>query len=113
MNIHVESYGHAVILVLKGELDADSLGAFKQQAERQLRDKQVIDLVLDLQYVPFIDSEAMEYLLDLQEQLAERLGQIKLVKPDRNVMKILEMTRLLPSFEIFTEVPEAVKVTQG
>jgi stage II sporulation protein AA (anti-sigma F factor antagonist) len=111
MNIQTESYGHAVILILKGELDADSLGSLKQTVERQLRDREVVDLVLNLEDVPFIDSEALQYLLDLQELLAERLGQVKLVKPDENVLKILEMTRLKSNFEVFWEVPEAAKVT--
>ena len=112
MRIQTESYGQAIILILKGELDADSLAGLKQAVERQLRSREVIDLVLNLENVPFIDSEALQYLLDVQELLAERLGQVKLVKPDQNILKILEMTRLRSNFEVFWEVPEAAKVTQ-
>ena len=113
MNATAESYGHAVILNCKGELTEDSLTAFKQVVDHQLMGKEVIDLVLNLEQVPFIDSAGMEYLLDLQELLAARLGQVKFIKPDDNVRKILEITRLEGAFETFKDVNEAVKVIQG
>jgi anti-anti-sigma factor len=59
--------------------------------------------------VPFIDSAGLEYLLDLQEKLAQRMGQVKLIKPDENIRKILELTRLASVFEVFKDIPEAVK----
>lgn len=110
MNIQAESYGHAIILILEGELTEDSLTAFKQAVDHQLEKKEMIDLVLNLKKVPFIDSTCLEYLLDLQETLSERLGQIKLVKPEANVLKILEITRLDTNFEVYDEVPQAAKV---
>ena len=123
MKIHAESYGRAVILILEGELTEDSLGAFKQAVDHQLKgaqplknqtkgdtSREVIDLVLNLEKMSFIDSVSLEYLLDLQELLAERLGQVKFVKANENVRKILEITRLESTFEIFDEVPEAMNV---
>jgi len=112
MNINAESYGHAVILNLKGELTADTLGAFQQAVDRQLEGKEVIDIVLNLEEVPFVDSAALEYLLDLQDRLNERLGRVRFVKCDENVAKILEITRLDTVFEVFADVPEAVKALQ-
>ena len=109
MNIEAETYGDTVMLILKGELTADSLGVFSQGMEHQLENREIIDVVLDLANVPFIDSATLEYLLDLQDRLAERLGQIKLVRCDANVRKILEITRLEQAFEIFEDPAEAVK----
>ena len=113
MNIQAESYGHALILNLSGELNADALEAFRQTVDRHLEGKEVVDLVLNLASVTFIDSEGLECLLDLQDRLAERLGQVKLVRPTENVATILEITRLKPSFDIYHDVPEAAKVAQG
>ena len=109
MNITAESYGHAVVLNLQGEMVEDTLGALKQAVEHQLQSEGVIDLVLNLEAVPFLDSRALEYLLALQESLAERFGQVRLLKPDANVRKILEITRLDTVFEVCREVTEAVK----
>jgi anti-anti-sigma factor len=109
MNITTESYGHAVILLLKGEFGEDDLGAIRQAVEHQLEADEVVDIVFNLAEVPFIDSAGLEYLLDLQDRLAERFGQVKLVCPDENVAQILEFTRLRSTFEVYKETHEAVK----
>ncbi|KKL60766.1 hypothetical protein LCGC14_2202040 [marine sediment metagenome] len=111
MNVTVESYGQAVVLNCKGELTEDCLDAFKRVVEHQLAEDQVHDLVLNLEEVPFLDSAVLEYLLELQEQLLARMGQVKLVKPDENVVKIIEVTRLDSSFEQFEELTNAVRNT--
>ena len=113
MNLTAESYGHAVMLNIKGELTEDSLGAFRREVDHQLGGKDVVDLVLNLEKVPFIDSACLDYLLDLQERMAEKLGQVKLAKPDDNVRKILEITRLQGTFEIYRDATEAVKAIQA
>ena len=113
MNIQVESYGHAVILNLKGEVTEDVLGSLGEAVEHQLEAPEVVDVVFHLGGVPFVDSAALEYLLELRDRLSERFGQVKLVKVDDNVMTILEVTRLRSSFEIYRDVSEAVKVTQA
>jgi anti-anti-sigma factor len=77
--------------------------------DHQLESDEVVDVVFNLEGSPFIDSAALEYLMDLQDRLAERLGQVKLVRPDENVAAILEFTRLRSLFEIYKETHEAVK----
>ena len=109
MQITAESYGQAVILNCKGELTADSLEAFKRAVEHQLAEKQVRDLVLNFEEVPFLDSAALEYLLELQVTLADRLGQVKLARLDENLRKIMEITRLESAFERYDDLSEAVR----
>ena len=99
MNITTESYGHTVMLNLKGDLTEDSIAAFIQAVDHQLRDTEIIDLVLNMEDVPFVDSLALETLLDLQDRLTERFGRIKLANVDENIQKILEITRLDTAFE--------------
>jgi len=113
MNVTAESYGSAVILNLKGELTEDVLNALRQAVNHQLEDREVIDIVLNLSAVPFMDSAGLEYLLDLQDSLAERLGQVKLLGIDENVRTILEMTRLRSGFEVYSDASDAVKTIQA
>ena len=113
MNITAESYGHAIMFNLQGELTGDSLAAFMQAVEHQLKDGEVIDIVLNMEMVNFIDSEALECLLDLQDRLAERFGQIKLVKIDESVRTILEITRLANTFDTYDDVNNAVKAMEA
>jgi anti-sigma B factor antagonist len=109
MNIAVESYGHSVVLNLKGELTEDTLATVSQTIDHQLLEEDVVDVVLNMENVPFVDSNVLEYLLGLQDRLLERMGQVKLLRCDENVRKILEITRLESSFEMFKETHEAVK----
>ena len=109
MIVKAESYGQVVVLNCRGEFTTDSLEAFQRTVEKQLADAQVRDLVLNLEDVPFVDSAVLEYLLELQEQLSERLGQVKLARPHQNTWKVFEITRLENAFEKFEDVSEAVK----
>ena len=113
MTIRTESYGHAVIFFPEGELNDDSLESFKQAVDHQLEAKEVIDLAVDMAKVSFVDSVTLEYFLDLQDRLAERLGQVKFINLDSNMRKILEITRLESNFETCADVAEAVKVIQN
>ena len=109
MKVSAESYGQAVVLSFRGELNADSLDALQRAVDAQLAGEGVHDLVLDLAEVPFVDSACLEYLLDLQERLGEQLGQVKLARLEENVRKIFEITRLDNAFEAFEDVADAVK----
>jgi len=112
MNIGAETYGHAVVLNVQGEITEESLGDLRQAVDKQLGDADAIDIVLNLEKVAFLDSAALEYLLDLQDRLAERLGQVKLARGDENVRKILEITRLAGILEMYDQIEEAVKTVQ-
>jgi anti-anti-sigma factor len=109
MNVNTESFGAAVLLIIKGEMTADDIAALRKAVDHELEDPDVLDVVVDMQDVPFVDSAAWEFLLDLQDELAERMGQVKLARCDENVRKIAEMTRLDQELEIFDAVEPAVR----
>ncbi len=113
MNISTESYTHTVVLNIEGELTEDSIAAFTQAVDHRLQDADVLDVALNIENVPFVDSAALECILDLQDRLSERFGQVKLIKPDENVQKILEITRLTSTFETHDSITEAVKAVQA
>jgi len=111
MNIPVEDYGHAVILKPKGELTEDTLGGFREVVDHQLAEDAVVDVIVDMEEIAFVDSMVLEYLLDLQERLQEKFGQVRFAGCNDNVAKILEMTRLDLVFEVFENTDDAVRVT--
>ena len=113
MSIPVEDYGHAVILKPKGELTEDTLSAFKEAVEHQLEEEAVVDVIVDMEEITFIDSNVLEYLLDLQDALHEKFGQVRLAKCDENIVKILEITRLDLVFEVFSDTNDAVTVARA
>lgn len=113
MKINAETYGHAVMLLVKGEIIEDSLDAFRQAVDHQLASEDILDVIINLEEVPFVDSAALEYLLDLQDRLAAKLGQVRLAKCDENLQKILEITDLASTFEVHAEIADAVKAVQA
>ena len=113
MKATAESYGHAVVLNVSGELTDDCLSVFRQMVEHHLSDTNVVDLVLNLEEVPFIDSVVLEYLVDLQMKLAERMGQVKLARCDETLREILEITRLTTTFEIVPDPADALRTANA
>lgn len=109
MNITAENHGSVVVLNLRGELTDDSLAAFAKAVDHELEDKEVVDVVLNMENVPFLDSAALTYLLDLQDRLSERLGQVKLGAIDDNIRVILEVTRLKATFDVYENAAEALQ----
>ena len=62
---------------------------------------------------PFIDSAALEYLLDVKDSLAERLGIVTLLGCDETVRKILEITRLESNFHIEDAAPAVAEAVNS
>ena len=113
MSIPVEDYGHAVILKPKGELTEDTLNALKEVVDHQLINDAVVDVIVDMEEITFVDSNVLEYLLDTQDALHDKFGQVRLAGCDENISKILEMTRLDLVFEVFDNTNDAVRVTRA
>ncbi len=113
MDIAAENYGHAVMLKPRGDLTEDTLSVFQQAVEHQLENEDIVDVVLDMENVPFVDSMALEYFLDLQDRLGKKFGQVHLARCDPHVHKILEINRLEGQFEMFDDVYEALKVMRS
>jgi anti-anti-sigma factor len=108
MEIKVERYGRAANLACKGDLNEDSLEVFSKEVDAQLAGD-VTDLILDLAEVGFVDSAGLEYLLALQERIAERRGQVTLTNLNENVSKVLEITRLDKAFSIVGDTIAAIQ----
>lgn len=108
MNIKCEDYDHVSVIGITGELAADSSEILRQQVQDRF-DRRINFFVLDLEFATFIDSQGLDTLLWLQEQCEERLGHVRLCKPDDTCTKILQVTRLDSRFDVFADVAEAVK----
>lgn len=68
-------------------------------------------VILDLAEVPYIDSAGLERLIELQQEYADRGGQIRLATPSEICHEALRITGLLPRFSVFNSIEEAARVT--
>ena len=66
------------------------------------------DIVLQFDEVEFIDSSGLGALMRLMQAARSRRGDLKLSGLPANIRKTLEMTHLLPQFETYDAVEEAI-----
>jgi anti-sigma B factor antagonist len=108
VKVSYEDYEDLSIVTVSGELTADDDDAFRRTFGERL-ESGTRHLILDLEFLEQIDSAGLEALLWLQEQANRHQGQLRLVKVDDHVLKILQITRLDRRFELCNKVEIAVR----
>ena len=108
MKLSYEDHGAITVLTISGDLTADQVEAFRRSCLDRFA-AGVRDIVLDLEYLTFVDSAGLEALLWMIDEASERNGQLRLVKPDPTVGKILEISRLDRRFNIHQSIESAAK----
>jgi anti-anti-sigma factor len=108
MKIEVQQYNDVFVLQLQGEFTGETIKSLEDATSNVFASK-VSGIVLDMTKVVFFDSQALEYLVDLSEKCRDTTRQMKIAGLDENCVTILELTRLLPQFDTYTELTEAVK----
>jgi stage II sporulation protein AA (anti-sigma F factor antagonist) len=109
MKLNCEDYDQVSVVTVQGDLTADHTEEMRRVAGDRLDKGQARDFVIDLSEVEFVDSQALETLLWLQETCGEALGQVRLVGAQPNVSKILEITRLAARFDCHHDVDAALR----
>ena len=108
MKLSYEDHGKISVMTVSGELTSDQVETFRRSClERYAAG--IRDLVLDLEYLTFVDSSGLEALLEILDEGSERSGQLRLVRPDTTIRKILEVTRLERRFNIHDSIESAAK----
>lgn len=108
MRIETQKYNDILVVQLQGEFTGEAVKPFEDAVSGAFAAR-ISGLVLDMSKVVQLDSRALEQLLTLNEQCRDRMRQLKLAGLDETCKKILEITRLLPQFDAYSELTEAVK----
>ncbi|MBA2114959.1 STAS domain-containing protein [Bremerella alba] len=105
MNLSTEIFGAVMVVHTPEELgedQSDNVRAFLESRERQ-------KLIVDLDGTETIDSIGLETLLDVQDTLREKGGDLRIATTNYANRKILEVTRIDSMLEVFDSVLDAVK----
>lgn len=108
MNLPTEIFGDVVVVHTPEEVgneQASRLEGVLTSLERQ-------KVVLDLDATESLDSSGLTALLNVQDNLREVDGDLKIATTNPMNRKILELTRLDQHLEVFESVIEAVKSYQ-
>ena len=108
MKLTCEDHDQLAIIKIQGELVGDHADELFKEIQERLN-RQVRDFVFDLSDMDFIDSHGLEVILDVQEQTAEQLGQVRLAALAGNINEILRITRLASRIECHETVEGAIK----
>lgn len=108
MKLSYEDHRSISVITISGELTADQVDTFRRSCQERFTNG-ITDIVLDLEYLTFVDSAGLESLLWIIDEGSARGGQLRLVKPDPTVRKILEISRLERRFNIHESIESAAK----
>ena len=108
MKLSYEDHDAIAVLKISGDLTADQVDAFRRSCQDRF-EAGIQHVVLNMEHMSFIDSAGLEALLWILEAAAEHGGQLRLVRPDPIVDKILEISRLDKRFNIHDTIESAAK----
>src|SRR5262245_66509869 len=108
MPIRERALNGVTILDLEGRLTVQS-GADELQATlRRLVSQNRVDVVLNFQSVPYIDSTVVGALAQAYISLTRSGGKLKLLNPTARVRDLLAITHLGDVFEVYGSEDEAL-----
>ena len=108
MKLSYEDHDTITVLKISGDLTGDQVDAFRRSCQDRF-EAGIRHIVLHMEHLSFIDSAGLEALLWILETAAEHGGQLRLVRPDSIVKKILEISRLDKRFKIHDTIESAAK----
>ena len=108
MNLPSEIFGNVIVVHAPEELAADAAEQFEAYLPKLDRE----NVVLDVDKTETLDSLGLAALLNCQDALVRRGGQMKISAANATNRKILEITRLDRQIEVFPSVIDAVKSFQ-
>lgn len=98
-----------LIVRLKGELDHHTSAAFRQAVEKELeRNDLVQNLILNLEYLTFMDSSGLGVILGRYKQVKARSGKVIICGLKPHNKKILQMGGLLKIIPVSSDENKAI-----
>ena len=108
MKLSYEDHDTITVLTVSGDLTSDQADSFRRACQDRF-EAGIHDVVLDMEYLTLLDSAGLELLLWLIDEVGQRSGRLKLVRPDETIRKILQITRLERRFDIHETIESAGK----
>ena len=107
MQIATETFGNVLVAHTPDELTEETTSVFLDALSR-IVEQGPLNIVLQMDHSDVYDSAGLTVLLDLQDQLRERGGNVKVSGLGDPGRKIFELTRLDQRFDLFESVIDAV-----
>jgi len=106
--MHNEQVGAVTVVKPKGALNGEDTDQFERHLKETLA-QSFGRLVIDVSAIPFVDSRALEVLLDATEQLAQSGRALKLCGVNELLREVLDLTELDAHFEYYEDATAAAR----
>jgi len=109
MEIQERQVGDVTILDLKGKMTLGEGDEMLKSRIDALMAQGQLKLLINQEEQPYIDSAGLGEIVRSYSNLIRRGGVLKLLNVNGSVRSLLEITKLLDSFEVFTDEAEALR----
>ena len=107
MKLDLEEEGAVSILVLDGQLAGSSAREFREAMDTLIASGRT-QILLDFTDLTFMDSSGIGELVATYRTIDRLGGSLKILKPGKRIQDTLNLTKLLPIFEVFDDRGGAV-----
>jgi anti-anti-sigma factor len=108
VEIQTQQRGAVTVVRPAGPLTAADTEAFKTRMCGLIR-ANLGRVVIDASALHYVDSQGLESLLDVAEELAHSGKGLKLCAANETIRQVIELTGLSPHFEHFDDANSAVR----
>lgn len=108
MKIVEQRHGAVTVLRPEGPLTDADVAGFKQKLLETLA-ASLGRFVVDMSAVPFVDSNGLEALVDVTEELGKSGQVLRLCAANKTIREVLDLTELASQFDHFDDANTAVR----
>ena len=94
MDINLELIGTTLVAKIDGEIDHHTAEKLKNELDREINLRKVVNLVLDFDQVTFMDSSGIGVIAGRYKEIKARGGKVMIIRIKPQVDKILEISGL-------------------
>jgi len=94
MDVRLEVIGTTLVVKIDGEIDHHNTAKIKAEIEREMNLNNIVNLILDFDGVTFMDSSGIGMIAGRYKEINARGGKVMLIRVNRQIDKILEISGL-------------------
>lgn len=106
--IGISGVGSRTILTPKGSITYQNMDALTTMFN-ECMSKNKTEIILDCKAVSFIDSESLEFILHMNDELKKQGGKLKLINVNEICRDIFIATRLVNTLYIYEDIHQAIR----
>jgi anti-sigma B factor antagonist len=107
MNIEMRELKHVSVVKVSGRVDSSTAPELEKSLQGLL-DAERSHIVLDLQEADYMSSAGLRVLVAMHKASKKNGGGLCLAQPSARVKEVLDLAGLMPVFDVYPDLVEAV-----